>query len=103
VLAAAGQAEDARLLPDKVALRLRRQAYGWLQADLAVYVRLAQRDDTRLQQAVQQQLTHWQQDADLAPVRYPKALARLDNDERQQWQKLWQDVAALLRKVAPKK
>jgi hypothetical protein len=103
VLAAAGQAEDARFPPDKVALRLRHQALRWLQADLALYAGLAQRDDPRLQQAVQQRLAHWQQDADLAWVRGPQALARLDDDERQQWQKLWQDVAALLRKVVPKK
>ncbi len=59
VLAAAGQAEDARLVPDKLALKLRRQALRWLHADLAVYTRLAQRPDPRARAAVRQRLTHW--------------------------------------------
>jgi hypothetical protein len=38
-----------------------------------------------------------------AAVRDPSALDRLPDDERQQWRQLWDDVAALLRKVeAPK-
>src|SRR5262249_33100192 len=41
-LAGCGQGEDARALPDKVALRLRRQALDWLKADLAVYAKLAE-------------------------------------------------------------
>jgi tetratricopeptide (TPR) repeat protein len=101
-LAAAGQAEDARLLPDKVVLKLRQQAYRWLQADLALYARLAGRDDPRVKQAVQQRLLHWRADADLASVRDKAALARLDADERQQWQRLWQQVDAVLRAVTPK-
>jgi hypothetical protein len=101
---AAGPAsEDARFLPDKVVLRLQRLARHWLQADLALYARQARRNDPKAQQIVRQLLTHWQENPDLASVRDPKALSRLDDDERQQWQKLWQDVAALLRKVAPKK
>jgi tetratricopeptide (TPR) repeat protein len=95
VLAATGQAEDARFLPDKVVLKLRGQARQWLQADLTLYASLLQQDP-RFRQVVQQRLNHWQQDSDLASVRDPKALAHMDDDERQQWQKLWQDVAALL-------
>jgi hypothetical protein len=37
-------------------------------------------------------LEHWQQDADLASVRDPQALAQLLEDERQPWQQLWQKV-----------
>src|SRR5262249_2182629 len=40
-LAAAGQGEDAKHLPDKVPLMLRRQALRWLRADLAQYTELA--------------------------------------------------------------
>ncbi len=40
-------------------------------------------------------MQHWQQDKDFAGVRGPKALARLPEAERHEWQKLWQDVAAL--------
>ena len=71
-LAAAGQGEDARNLPDKARLMLRRQA-----------------------------LTRWQQDADLAAVRDKAALDLLPDDERQPWRRLWDDVAALLAGVGP--
>jgi tetratricopeptide (TPR) repeat protein len=101
-LAAAGQAEDARLLPDKVVLKLRRQAWDWLRADLALYPLLVGQADLRVKQAVQQRLLHWRADPDLVSVRDQAALDRLDADERQQWQGLWQQVDALLRKVASK-
>jgi hypothetical protein len=103
VLAAAGQADDARVLPDMVVLKLRKQGYRWLRDDLALYASLAGQSDSKLKEPVRQRLAHWRQDTDLASVRDKPALARLDADERQQWQLLWQDVEALLVKVAPKK
>jgi hypothetical protein len=44
---------------------------------------------------IRQRLAHWQQDADLAAVRDDKALSLLPEKERQEWRKLWADVAAL--------
>jgi tetratricopeptide (TPR) repeat protein len=102
-LAGAGQAEDARFLPDKVALKLRAQAYRWLQADLALYAKLAQQDDPKIKESVRQRMIYWRQDLTLASVRDTAARAGLDTDERQHWQKLWQEVDAVLRKVAPRK
>jgi tetratricopeptide (TPR) repeat protein len=102
-LAVAGQAEDARLLPDRVKVKLRQQAYRWLLADLALYTQLLQRDDPRVKETLRQRLTHWRRDADLASVRDLSVLATLDGDERQQWRRLWQDVDALLRKLPSKK
>jgi serine/threonine-protein kinase len=102
-LAAAGQSDDARVLPDRVVLKLRRQAYLWLRADLALYTRLAGQGDAKLKEVVRQRLAHWRADTDLASVRDKPGLARLDADERQQWRKLWEEVDALLLKVAPKK
>jgi serine/threonine-protein kinase len=99
-LAAAGQGEDARLLPDKVAVRLRRQALDWLKADLALYVQIAQRDVPATKRVVGWRLENWRQDADLASVRDRAALDRLPEAERQAWQQLWADVGALLKKVA---
>ena len=52
---------------------------------------------------MRKQLKHWQQDADLASVRDPEALDRLADEEREQWGRLWDDVAALLQKVEQKK
>jgi tetratricopeptide (TPR) repeat protein len=94
-LAAAGQAEDARLLPDRLVCALRRQALSWLRADLALYEAHLKRDP-RFSQATAARLAHWQQDADLASVRDKDALARLPADERTAWRRLWSDVAALL-------
>jgi tetratricopeptide (TPR) repeat protein len=95
-LAAAGQRTEP--LPDKAALMLRRQALGWLRADLTVYTRLAGGAEAAARQAVRQRLAHWQQDTDLAAVRDPAALARLPDDERKAWRQFWDDVAALLKK-----
>jgi serine/threonine-protein kinase len=94
-LAAAGQGEDAGCLPDKVPLSLRRQTLRWLRADMAAYTKLAERDDPKLKQAIQQRLKHWQKDADLASVRDKKAVEKLPLDEHKPWQQLWADVEAL--------
>jgi Tfp pilus assembly protein PilF len=99
-LAAAGQAEDARLLPDRVAFRLRVQALDWLRADLAAYAKLAVGNDAAAKQQVRQRLTHWQQDEDLSSVREAKALAQLSEPEQQAWRQLWDDVGDLLKQVA---
>ena len=48
--------------------------------------------------AVRQVMRYWQQDSDLAVVR-GEALAKLPEAERQAWQKLWEGVAALLRRA----
>jgi hypothetical protein len=46
---------------------------------------------------VQATLAHWQQDPDLAGLRAKDALAKLPRAETRAWQKLWADVADLLR------
>jgi tetratricopeptide (TPR) repeat protein len=102
-LAAAGKGEDAKDLPNKVVVMLRRQALDWLRADLAAYTKLAESDKAATKQAVQQRLEHWQKDADLAGLRAPDALAQLPADEREACQQLWADVAALLQKVSAAK
>jgi serine/threonine-protein kinase len=100
-LAAAGQGEDARSLPDKVAFRLRRQALDWLKADLAEYAKMAERGEPAAKQMVRQRMAHWRQDADFVSVRDKDALDRLSEAERQAWQQLWADVDALLKKASP--
>ncbi len=52
---------------------------------------------------MQDPLSHWKQDADLAGVRDPKTLEKLPPDERDAWEKLWKDVDALLAKTQEKK
>jgi hypothetical protein len=102
-LAAAGQAEDAKTLPDKLVSALRQQALRWLRADLALYARLAEQDNPAMKKVVGQRLTHWQQDADLASVRDKDALARLPADERAAWRRLWAEVKHLLDHIQPSK
>jgi hypothetical protein len=45
-------------------------------------------------------LQHWKADGDLAGVRDADALAKLPEPERAEWIKLWDEVDALLAKVA---
>src|SRR5262249_40540789 len=99
-LAAAGKGEDAAGLADKERAHLRRRARDWLRAGLAAYARLTEKADARKE--VQKRLNHWLHDPDLASVRDEKALAALPEKERQEWQKLWAEVAALRKKAEGK-
>jgi hypothetical protein len=101
-LAAAGQGEDAAKLPDKERARLRQQALGWLQEDLAAWKKVAEKGPAQARAAVQQKLLHWQQDPDLAGLRDQAALANLPEAERQAWQQLWADVGAVLAQARAK-
>jgi hypothetical protein len=44
-------------------------------------------------------LQSWQQDSDLAGIRDAAARARLQPEERAAYERLWADVAALLKKA----
>jgi tetratricopeptide (TPR) repeat protein len=98
-LAAAGRGEDADNLPDKVQALLRRQALQWLRADLQLYANLAARGDPKAKETVRQRLAHWQSDPDLAGVRDNEVLTTLHEAEGKDWQRLWVDVADLLRRA----
>jgi tetratricopeptide (TPR) repeat protein len=94
-LAAAGKGKDADTLGDKERTKWRRQAQQWLNADLAAWTRVVQKQP-RAWSVVQRTLTHWRNDPDLAGVRDKEVLAKLPEDERRQWQKFWAGVEALL-------
>jgi serine/threonine-protein kinase len=99
--AACGQGDDApRAGTDRA--RLRTQALEWLRADLAAWTNAAGGGDPKLVAAAGKMLQHWREDPDLAGVRDADALAKLPEDERAEWKKLWADVDALLQKVSPK-
>jgi hypothetical protein len=51
---------------------------------------------------VQKALRHWQQNKDLAGIRDNTALAKLPAGERDALDKLWADVAALLKNAEEK-
>jgi eukaryotic-like serine/threonine-protein kinase len=103
VLAAAGQNEDARLVPDEVAAMFRRWALGWLRDHLTAYSKLAEQKNPNQNKTIQQKLAYWRSDPDLASVRDPQALDRLPDNEHATWQALWRDVDELAKKVAEKK
>jgi serine/threonine protein kinase/tetratricopeptide (TPR) repeat protein len=94
-MAACGQGKDADQLEAPKRARLRCQALDWLRADLDAWGRLLDKSQDK-SSWITQKLRHWQEDGDLARVRGPEPLAKLPADERQQWEKLWQDVAATL-------
>jgi serine/threonine-protein kinase len=99
-LAAAGQGEGARLLPDKVVTMLRHWALGWLHNHLMAYAKIAERNDPAENKMIQQKLAYWHRDPDLASVRDRAALDRLADNERAAWQALWRDVDELAKRVA---
>jgi tetratricopeptide (TPR) repeat protein len=70
---------------------LRRQALSWLQADLELTMKLLNDDE-----AVAWSLATWQADPAMTSVRDPAALAKLPATEREEWQRFWTAVAALV-------
>jgi serine/threonine protein kinase/tetratricopeptide (TPR) repeat protein len=101
-LAGCGQGEDAAKLDEKERSSLRRKALSWLQADLTQYAQLADKSDKKVLAVVQERMQHRLEDPDFAGVR-GDALAKLPEAERQEWQKLWDDVEALSKRAAEKR
>jgi hypothetical protein len=98
-LAGTGQGSDADKLDAAERARLRKQAAEWPRADLAHWAKLAASAKPADRNLVRQRMKHWQEDTDLAGVRDAKGLEKLAAEEREAWQKLWDDVADVLRKA----
>ena len=98
-LAAAGQGEDAPKLDETEKARLRKQALDWLRADLAARIKQVEGGSAADFGKLLRHLKHSQKDSDLAGIRDATALAKLPADERAACEKLWSDVASLLKKV----
>jgi hypothetical protein len=99
-LAGCGQGRDAAGLDKETRAGFRRQALGWLRADLEARRRLPEQDPENARQTVANDMQDWLWDTHFAGVRGPDALARLPAAERQAWLKLWTDIAdALARAV----
>ena len=71
----------------------------WLRADLVAWEKRFDKDGDRAWFALSRKMTRWKHDTHLVGVRDPKALEKLPPDERGAWQKLWQDVEAVLAKT----
>jgi tetratricopeptide (TPR) repeat protein len=101
-LSAAGQGEDSAKLDDKQRAHWRKQAVAWLNADFALWAKDLAGAKQQARTTIQQTLRHWQEDTDLTGIREAAALAKLTAAEQAACQKLWEDVAALLKKAADK-
>jgi tetratricopeptide (TPR) repeat protein len=98
-LAGCAPGKDADRLDDKERARLRRQALDWLREDLTWWGKVLDNGTDRTNAQIWERMRHWQTDDNLASVRTKDALAKLPEDDRKQWQSLWSDVDALLRRV----
>jgi serine/threonine-protein kinase len=99
-LAGYGLGKDADKLDDQERARWRRQALDWLRQDLTRWGKALDRGNAQTRVRVRQELQRWLTDEDLAGVRGRAALARLPDEERRRWQRLWSDVEALLGSVS---
>ncbi len=90
VKAAANKSSENERLGEPERADKRRQALAWLRADLELVTKML--GDGQL---LAQSIANWQTDSTLASVRDPEALAKLPATEREQWQQLWADVAAI--------
>jgi tetratricopeptide (TPR) repeat protein len=97
-----GQGESSAKLDEQERARLRRQALECLRADLEAWGRLSEQKWDKACPLVIQQMQHWLASPDLAGVRSDKALAKLPEAERQEWQKAWADVADTLTRAKGK-
>jgi len=100
VLAGCGRGGDAPAAEADRA-RLRSRAMQWLRDDLNVWRPRVSSVLPGVGPHAVNALTLWREDHDLADVRDPNALMKLPEAERQEWQKLWADLDALLPKTKP--
>jgi hypothetical protein len=95
-LAGSGQGKDAASQGAMQRLHWRRQALTWLCADLRAWEMVLVRGHEQARPVVPQAMQHWLANADLAGVRDKGRLARLPEEERAAWARLWAGVADLL-------
>jgi hypothetical protein len=98
-LAATGRGQGDPLPNNDEKVKLRGQALVWLKADLAAWAKVIDSSPavrTRAFYVVES----WRHHPDLASVREPEALAKFPDAERKQWQALWEDVDALIKRAS---
>jgi WD40 repeat protein/tetratricopeptide (TPR) repeat protein len=96
-LAGSGQGREAERLDQNERAQWRKQALGWLRADLAVCEKELVGAGPEVRVRVRRHLEHWLGDNDLLALRDRGALAKLPAEERKACEKLWADVTALMK------
>jgi eukaryotic-like serine/threonine-protein kinase len=95
-MAGCGHGEDATGLGQAERRRWRDQAREWLKADLLARVQALDFGPTAARAGILKALTRWWEEPDLACVREPGELEKLNADERKEYEALWQAVGHLL-------
>ncbi len=75
---------------------------GKISVRLKAYRQVMEKSAGKAGPEIAQRLQHWLQDEDFAGVRGDTALAKLPDEERSGWRKLWADVAEMLAKAQGK-
>jgi hypothetical protein len=74
----------------------RKQALAWLQADLEAWRQRREGGSAVMHGTIKKSLRHWQTDDAFAALRDAGAEAKLPDDEREEWRRLWEQVSELL-------
>jgi hypothetical protein len=98
-LAGCGEGKDDPPPDDAARAKLRAQALGWLQDELAAWSKLLEGGQPEARATVRQRLEHWKVDTGLAGLRDETALAKRPADEQNACRALWAEVEALLQKT----
>lgn len=94
-LAAAGWGQDAPKPSDAEKVRLRGQTLEWLRADLTAWQRQIALANPASRSTARRTLALWRSDFRFFAVREKEELAKLPDEERAIWEKLWADMEAL--------
>jgi serine/threonine-protein kinase len=96
VQAGCGRGIDAGGLSEAERRYWRAQARTWLREALAAMIQAIDSDFNKVRGAVRQELTKWQKEPELAGIREPTELEKLDSDEQEDCRNLWAEVNAVL-------
>jgi hypothetical protein len=89
------QGVDTGRLDDQARERWRKQALGWLRAELELIGNELGDSKATVRGGARRELVRLRRTPDLAGVREDAGLARLPAEERQEWRKFWAEVEAL--------
>jgi tetratricopeptide (TPR) repeat protein len=100
VQAGCGDGIDAESLGEDERRNWRAQGRKWLREALSKMIKAIDTDFNKNHNAVQQELTKWRKEPELAGIREPAELDKLPADEKADCQKLWAEVSALFDSIS---